>query len=74
MTKQFTTTESDVLFQRLGDTWYIFTEIDGEVIFSALPKGVSPHSQEIELYTVIKDHMKKVAKFEKRRRNREIAA
>lgn len=66
---------ADVLFQKLGETWYVFTELEGEMIFSALPKGIDPHSTRFELFEVIEDHLKKVAKFEKKRRkSSEIAA
>ena len=58
---------ADVLFQKLGKTWYVFTEVEGEMIFSALPEGIDPHSTRFELFEVIEDHLKKVSKFEKKR-------
>ncbi len=54
--------EQEVLFQKLGNTWYAFTEISGEIIFSALPPGVNPYETEMELFEVVEDHLKKVAK------------
>ena len=59
--------ESEVLFQKLGNTWYVFSEIESEIIYSALPEGMDPHSTRLELYEVIEEHMKKVANTRKRR-------
>ncbi len=56
--------ESEVLFQKLGNTWYAFSEVKDEVIFSALPEGVDPRSSKVELFEVLEDHMQKVAYFE----------
>lgn len=53
--------ENEVLFQKLGTSWYIFTEVRGEVVYSILPEGMEPHSTKLELYDVIEDHMNKVA-------------
>lgn len=58
---------NDVLFQKLGNTWYIFTEIQGELVYSVLPHGMDPHSTKLELYEVIENHMKKVARNNKTR-------
>lgn len=52
--------ESDILFQKLGNTWYIFTEIENEFIYSALPEGLDPRTTKLELYDVIEEHMKKI--------------
>lgn len=54
--------ESDVLFQKLGNLWYVFTEIDGEFLYSSLPEGMDPKETSLELYEVIQNHMKMVAK------------
>ena len=51
----------EVLFQKLGQTWYIFTEVNEEVIYSAMPDGMDPRSTKLELFEVIEEHMKKVA-------------
>jgi hypothetical protein len=61
-----TVKESDVLFQKLGNTWYVFTEVDSKMYYSALPDGLDPRSTKLELHEVIQDHMKKVAKNYKR--------
>jgi hypothetical protein len=63
---------NDVLFQKLGNTWYIFTEVKGEVVYSVLPEGMDPHTTKLELYEVIENHMKKVASNHKR--NPDMAA
>lgn len=52
---------TEVLFQRLGDTWYVFSEIEGEMVYSALPNGMNPQTTKLELYEVIEEHMKKVS-------------
>ncbi len=51
----------EVLFQKLGNTWYAFTEIDKEIFYTALPRGVNPHSGQIELYNIIEQESEKVA-------------
>lgn len=51
----------EVLFQKLGNTWYIFTEINDQVVYSAMPEGMDPKSTKLELYDVIEEHMRKVA-------------
>jgi hypothetical protein len=51
----------EVLFQKLGQTWYIFTEINEEVVYSAMPDGMDPRSTKLELFDVIESHLKKVA-------------
>lgn len=57
--------ENEVLFQKLGHTWYIFTEVNNEIIYSAMPDGMDPRTTKLELFEVIEDHMKKVAKHPK---------
>jgi hypothetical protein len=52
---------NEVLFQKLGETWFVFSEVNGEVIYSAMPKGIDPKSTKLELYQVIEDHIAKVA-------------
>lgn len=54
--------EKELLFQKLGNTWYVFTEVQNDFIYSALPEGMDPHSTKLEIYEVIEDHMAKVAK------------
>ncbi len=61
MTTQTQDITKEVLFQKLGNTWYIFTEVNEELIYSVLPHGMDPHTTKLELYEVIEDHMRKVA-------------
>jgi hypothetical protein len=53
---------SEVLFQKMGATWYVFTEVNGDMIYSALPEGMNPHTTNLELFEVIEDHMTKVSR------------
>jgi hypothetical protein len=53
---------SEVLFQKMGSTWYVFTEIKGDLVYSALPMGMTPHTTDLELFEVIEEHMQKVSK------------
>lgn len=57
---------SDVLFQKLGSTWYVFSESGEEMIYSALPNGMDPRSSKMELLEVIEEHMKKVKSRDRR--------
>ena len=57
--------ESEVLFQKLGNVWYVFSEVDGECIYSALPQGMDPHSTKLELFEVIEEHLEQVARSQK---------
>lgn len=59
---QKSSTQSEVLFQKLGQTWYVFSEINNELVYSALPEGMDPRETKLELYHVIEEHMKKVSK------------
>jgi len=64
----------DVLFQKLGNTWYIFAEIDNEVVYSTMPEGMDPYSTDLELYEVIENHMERVSKINKGKKSPEAAA
>ncbi|MCK5882984.1 MAG: hypothetical protein KAG61_04790 [Bacteriovoracaceae bacterium] len=55
--------ESEVLFQQLGSSWYAFSEVENDVIYSALPEGMDPRTIKLELFEVIEGHMEKVADF-----------
>lgn len=64
----------DVLFQKLGNVWYIFAEIDNEVVYSTMPEGMDPYSTDLELYEVIEDHMERVSKINRGKKSPEAAA
>jgi hypothetical protein len=51
----------DVLFQRIGNTWFIFAESNGEMIYSVMPEGMDPKTTKLELYQIIEEHMERVA-------------
>lgn len=57
--------ESDVLFQKLGNTWFAFTEINDELIYSPLPTGMDPRTTKLELYDIIEEHLTKVSQARK---------
>ena len=61
MNKSNNETTNEVLFQKLGSTWYIFTEVNSEFVYSAMPEGMDPRSTKLELFEVIENHMEKVA-------------
>jgi hypothetical protein len=56
----------DVLFQKIGNTWFIFSEVNNEVIYSVMPHGMDPKSTKLELFSIIEDHMSKVASHKRR--------
>ena len=64
--------EKDMLFQKIGNKWYVFAEIDNEMFFSPFPEGMDPKETKLEYYQIIEDHMKKMAKIQKQRRNAEV--
>ncbi len=45
--------QSEILFQKLGNTWYAFTEVDGEFLFRALPQGLDPRKTKIEFTQIL---------------------
>jgi hypothetical protein len=71
---QNTQIEKEVLFQKLGNTWYVFSEVNDDFVYSALPEGMDPKTTKLELYEVIEEHMEKVAQNNARRRSPEVAA
>ena len=56
----------DVLFQKIGNTWFIFSEVNNEVVYSVMPAGMDPKTTKLELYEIIEEHMTKVAGNKKR--------
>ena len=55
-------TTSEVLFQKLGNTWFVFSEVKGDMIYSALPEGMDPRTTKLEFFDVIEEHMEKVSR------------
>jgi hypothetical protein len=56
----------DVLFQKIGNTWFIFSEVNSEVVYSVMPEGMDPKTTKLELYEIIEEHMTKVANHKRR--------
>ena len=56
----------DVLFQKIGNTWFIFSEVNSEIVYSVMPAGMDPKTTNLELYEIIEEHMTKVAGNKKR--------
>ncbi len=69
--KKSTAVHKDVLFQRIGNTWFIFTEQNGEMIYSVMPEGMDPKTTKLELYQIIEEHMERVAGHKQRGRDAE---
>lgn len=61
------TQQNEVLFQKLGNTWYVFSEVKGDMIYSALPDGMDPHTTRMELFEVIEAHMSKISRHHSRK-------
>lgn len=55
------TNDREVLFQKLGNSWYVFTETENDVVYSVLPEGMTPYTTKLELFEVIEDHLDRVA-------------
>lgn len=56
----------DVLFQKIGNKWFIFSEVNNEVVYSVMPEGMDPKTTKLELYEIIEEHMAKVASHKRR--------
>ena len=56
----------DVLFQKIGNTWFIFSEVNNEVVYSVMPHGMDPKTTKLELFEVIEDHLTKIATHKRR--------
>lgn len=63
----------DVLFQKIGNTWFIFSEVNNEVVYSVMPQGMDPKSTNLELYEIIEDHLTKVASHKRRSTEASVA-
>ena len=65
-TKKVKNEVKDVLFQKIGNTWFIFSEVNNEVVYSVMPQGMDPKETKLELYEIIEEHMSKVASHKRR--------
>lgn len=65
--KKSSTVHKDVLFQKVGNTWFIFTEANGEMVYSVMPEGMDPKTTKLELYQIIEEHMERVIGNKQRR-------
>lgn len=63
----------DVLFQKIGNTWFIFSEVNCEVVYSVMPQGMDPKSTKLELYEIIEEHLTKVASHKRRSNEASVA-
>ncbi len=63
----------DVLFQKIGNTWFIFSEVNSEVVYSVMPQGMDPKETKLELYEVIEEHLSKVAANKRRSSEASVA-
>lgn len=63
----------DVLFQKIGQTWFIFSEVNSEVVYSVMPHGMDPKTTKLELFQVIEDHLSKVAGHKRRNTEANVA-
>lgn len=58
--------DNEVLFQKLGTRWYVFSEIENDFVYSPLPDGIDPRSTRLELFNIIEDHIQRVSKYQKK--------
>jgi len=63
----------DVLFQKIGNTWFIFSEVNNEVVYSVMPQGMDPKTTKLELFEIIEKHMAKVAGHKRRSNEAAVA-
>ena len=74
MTTETTKLDSEVLFQKLGNRWYVFTEVENDFIYSPLPEGVNPKTTKLELFEVIENHIIRVSQHVKKTDSKNVAA
>ena len=65
---------SEVLFQKLGNRLYVFSEVENDFIYSPLPEGVNPKTTKLELFEVIENHIVRVSQHMKKADSKNIAA
>lgn len=61
-----------VLFQKLGNTWFIFTQVDNQMVYSMMPEGMDPKTTDLHLYEIIEEHMDNVSKKGKKSNGAEL--
>ena len=64
----------DILFQKMGQTWYAIAEIEGEVLYTALPPGVDPRKKNMEFYEVLENCIEESSVLNEVIKNRKKAA
>ncbi len=65
---------NEVLFQKLGNRWYVFSEVENDFIYSPLPEGVNPKTTKLELFEVIENHIIRVSQHMKKTDSKNAAA
>lgn len=73
MTNKTKNNVKDVLFQKIGQTWFIFSEVNNEIVYSVMPQGMDPKTTKLELYEIIEDHLTKVAGHKRRSTEANVA-
>ena len=53
---------TEVLFQKLGGRWYVFSEVEEDFVYSPLPEGIDPRETKLELFNIIEEHILRVSK------------
>jgi len=51
--------KADVLFQKMGNTWFLFSMLNDEGFYSQLPYGLDPKVDSVEIYQIIEAHKQK---------------
>ena len=46
--------DNEVLFQKLGTRWYVFSEIENDFVYSPLPDGIDPRSTNLNCLISLK--------------------
>lgn len=55
------TVEKEVLFQKIGSQWYVFSFENDDLHYCALPAHLNPKSSKVEIYEVIANTKAKAA-------------
>ncbi len=61
---------NDVLFQKIGNTWFAFTKIKDDVFYTTLPQGMDPKETNMEFYEIVEDYMQKTTSSYKNQKNK----